>query len=486
MIKILFIDDELEIWEHVIQDGLKPFGFEIIGEDNPSRVQKCIDIYKPDAILLDILFHEEYAGKDILGNIKFKHPDLPVMMLTSTMDKTEYQAEEFTLADYRYAKIALCEGNFQDLSNNLKYIIDYSRTINIELFENFLEERFNFIVGRTSAMKAAVQRAFKVADQDQLLLITGESGTGKEVMANAIHFWGKRRQYRFLPFICSALSAGFFTSEIISFAKDSISSITQTHEEKLEATPNDTFFFSEIGELKKEAQIAFLRFLQNRSFNKDTNKKIIPNSRIIATTNRNPENLVKESTLMENLYYELNIIKIEMPSLRDRKIDFSSLYTHFVKRANVVTKKNVLPVLRDDVKRLFEIHDWPGNLREMENLICSAVALSNENILQVTSFEKIYNKIQQRQFNIHSDISSVVNQIFNHKADWHDVSCLFGNGLLQRNVLISIIETWFLKYKQRPSSKELSGLLGISHVNMRRILAKYNIMLTKLKLGNLK
>jgi len=181
--RVLFIDDQLEDWEGLLRRGLKPFGFDLKGEEDPSKSLRIIGSYKPDVVLLDILFPAGYLGKPTLEKIKKKHPNLPVMMITSTMAEDEYQSEDYALADYRYAKAALTGKNCSDLASQLDGLIEKARMKDEGKKDETGMSRFDFIVGKTKAMQQVAEMVEKVADQEITVLITGESGTGKELIA---------------------------------------------------------------------------------------------------------------------------------------------------------------------------------------------------------------------------------------------------------------------------------------------------------------
>lgn len=478
--RVLFIDDELELWEDNLREELVAFDFEIKGEADPRNALKMISEYNPDVILLDILFPEGNLGKPTLEKIKDKYPYLPVVMITSTMDKEDYNAAEYAQADFRYAKLALADGDYSDLATTLENAIEKYKNLSasrekIKSADSGMD-RYGFIVGTSPQMKEITETIDKVAAGDLSVLITGESGTGKELVAKSIHRLSNRKNKPFIPIVCAAMPKDLLESELFGHEKGSFTGAVAQKKGKFELAEEGTIFLDEISEVPLETQVKLLRFLQEKTFEPVGGSQVlISKARIIAATNKNLEEEMASGTFREDLFYRLNVISIHMPPLRERKEDIPLFFKFFLEKANLISQKKILPVLRGDVRAILIRYEWPGNIREMENAILSAVALAEENILQSKNFLAIMEK-KDRNIQLVSDISSIVDQIMKEEMTWNDLKDAFGaKSPIRREVLLALQKRLQFDHKRRPTAKELSELLHTSYNNMRRILSELKI-----------
>jgi len=479
--RVLFIDDQIELWQNALRDELGVFGFKLRCEEDPSNALRAISSYNPDVILLDILFPEGYLGKPTLEKIKKKYPNLPVMMITSTMDKSEYKSEDYLLADYRYSKEALTAGDFSDLAAQLDRLIERAKAQEQEEEDDTGLDRFGFIVGNSRAMQDVAEMVEKVADQGHTVLITGESGTGKELVARSMHDKSRPQDRNFVTIVCAALSRELLESELFGHEKGAFTGAVSQKKGKFEVAGDGTIFLDEIGEMPLDTQVKLLRFLQERQFERVGGNEVLQsNARIIAATNQDLQDLVTKRKFREDLFFRLNVVSIHMPPLRERKADIPQFFVHFVKKANELSQKNVLPILRDDVKEQLANSPWPGNIRQLENAINRAVALSDENILQMSNFPDL-NKNNTNHSALSSEISDIVGQIYNGKLTWQDLKEEFGaRGTMRKEVISRIIEHWLEENVRRPTSKNLAELLSTSDNNIRRVLKECGIKLTEI------
>jgi DNA-binding NtrC family response regulator len=479
--RVLFIDDEFGLWEKALREELANYGFELRCEGDPSRALKQIESFKPDIVLLDILFGDQLLGKLTLEKIKKKYPDLPVMMITGTMEKSEYRPEDYVLADYRYAKAALTGGDFSDLAAQLDRLIEKARSKREGKEDDTGLDRFGFIVGKTKAMREMAEMVQKVANQEHTVLIRGESGTGKELMAKAIHCASPRSGKPMVKVSCAAIPETLLESELFGHEKGAFTGATQRRIGRFEEAGGGSIFLDEIGDLSPGTQVKLLRILQDKEFQRlGSNLSLKTDVRVITATHRNLEEAMKKGLFREDLYYRLNVITIYMPPLRERKEDIPLFFEHFVRRANELSQKKVLPILRDDVKDLLTGYPWPGNIREMQNAINRAVSLADENILQVSNFGEM-TKETNEEYKLTSDVSEIVDRIYKGELAWSDICKEFGaKGVIRKEVLLKIIDRWMKENQRRPSSEELADLLFVSPGNMRRVLSEWSIKLTEM------
>jgi Nif-specific regulatory protein len=207
------------------------------------------------------------------------------------------------------------------------------------------------------------------------LLLLGESGTGKELFARAIHKWSERKSGPFIAVNCVGLSKELFESELFGHEKGAFTGAHQLKKGKMELAHGGTVFLDEIGDISTEIQAKLLRFLQEKEFERvGSTKSIRVDVRIIAATNRNLAELVKEGHFRDDLYYRLNVVPIALPALRERKEDIPVLADYFVQRFSKETKKNFTDVTPEAMEKLMS-YDWPGNARELANTIERAIVM---------------------------------------------------------------------------------------------------------------
>lgn len=481
--RVLFIDDQLEDWEGLLRRGLEPFGFELKGEEDPSNALRIIGSYKPDVVLLDILFPDGYLGKPTLAKIKKKYPNLPVVMITTTMTNNDkYRTKDYVLSEYRYTKEALSKNKtLADLADQLNKAIENARRKAEAKKDETGMSRFGFIVGKTKAMQQVAEMVEKVADQEITVLITGESGTGKELIARAIHNLSERRARNFLTIVCAAMPKELLENELFGHEKGAFTTAVSLKKGKFEIAGDGTIFLDEIGVMPMDTQVKLLRFLQDKTFERVGGNTVMhSNARVIAATNEDLEKLILEKKFRNDLYFRLKKIFIRMPPLRERKEDIPLFFEHFVEKANEELQKKVKTTPGDDVRKLFISYNWPGNIRELESMIQSAIALANENILQTTNFPEL-NKVGQQNSGVPSDINDIVDRIYEGELTWQYLKDEFGTkGSARKKVLLGIIDRWEEMHDRRPSQKELADLLSVTSGNVKRILSEYSIKL-KLK-----
>jgi PAS domain S-box-containing protein len=228
---------------------------------------------------------------------------------------------------------------------------------------------FEEIVGESPALQAVLTRVAKVAPTDSSVLITGETGTGKELIARAIHKRSQRAARAFVSVNCAAIPASLIASELFGHEKGAFTGATQRRLGRFELAEGGTIFLDEVGELPPETQIALLRVLQEREFERVGGSKTIQaNVRVITATNRDLQASIEEGTFRSDLYYRLNVFPIEMPALRERQEDIPLLVEYFINRFATSAGKKIRRIHRETLERL-KSYTWPGNIRELQNVI---------------------------------------------------------------------------------------------------------------------
>jgi DNA-binding NtrC family response regulator len=250
--------------------------------------------------------------------------------------------------------------------------------------EKKVRERFEFgkVVGRSKAMKNVMDIVRSVSPKNVNILLTGETGTGKEMVANLIHYNSPRSGSPFIKMNCAAFSEGVLESELFGHEKGAFTGALTKRIGRFELADRGTIFLDEIGDIPLGTQIKLLRVLQEKEFERvGGNETIKVDVRVIAATNQNLKQMIKEKKFREDLYYRLNVVHIDLPPLRDRKDDIPTLVSTFMNKMNEEKGYNVNRITREAMQMLLN-YRWPGNVRELENTVESAMALSEKDLIE--------------------------------------------------------------------------------------------------------
>lgn len=249
------------------------------------------------------------------------------------------------------------------------------------------------LVGVSEPIRQVLDFVRKVADSDSTVMIQGESGTGKELVARMLHFNSLRRDRPLVPVNCGAIPESLLESELFGHEKGAFTGATHTRLGRFELANGGTIFLDEIGEMSLPLQVKLLRVLQERAFERvGGNRTIQVDVRIVAATNQNLESLVEEKRFRQDLFYRLNVIPIVIPPLRERRSDIPLLIDHFLARFNQAKHADISGIDPDALRLLVE-YDWPGNIRELENMVERLVVLKKQGVLSVADLpEKICRK----------------------------------------------------------------------------------------------
>jgi transcriptional regulator with GAF, ATPase, and Fis domain len=236
---------------------------------------------------------------------------------------------------------------------------------------------FEEIVGTAAALQGVLSRIDKVAPTDSTVCITGETGTGKELIARAVHKRSRRSERAFVSVNCAAISPSLIQSELFGHEKGAFTGATERRLGRFELADGGTIFLDEVGELLPETQAALLRVLQEREFERVGGRQTIPvDVRVIAATNRDLKAAVANGIFRQDLFYRLNVFPIEVPPLRERKADIVMLVKYFIQRYGTQAGKTFRSIDKKTLD-LLEAYDWPGNIRELQNIIERSVILSS-------------------------------------------------------------------------------------------------------------
>jgi DNA-binding NtrC family response regulator len=311
-------------------------------------------------------------GIETLRELRKRGKDLPVIIMTAygtierAVEAMKTGADDFITKPFDPDHLALVVGKALERMR-LKSAV--------ECLAAEVGERYRLVAGTSQLMARTVEEAKKAATSKATVLLLGESGTGKELFARSIHAWSDRRSSPFVPINCVGLSKELLESELFGHERGAYTGAHQLKKGKMELADGGTVFLDEVGDISRELQTKLLRFLQEREFERLGGiQPISVDVRIVAATNRDLEQAVKDGQFREDLYHRLNVIAITLPPLRARKEDIPILAAHFLQRFSQETKKPFSDITAEAQKKLGAYH-WPGNVRELANVIERAVVL---------------------------------------------------------------------------------------------------------------
>ena len=372
--KILVADDEPSMREF-LDIMLKKEGYKVSLASNGEEVSRLIEKDIFDLALLDIRM-PKLDGISALKKIKAISPETIVIMITAyasadtAIKAMKEGAYDYITKPFKVEEIKLIIKNALEKKNLQRENI---------LLKQVVRDRYHFenIIGQSPKMLNLYDLLEKIAPTKTNILITGESGTGKELVAKAIHYNSPRKEKPFVTLNCGAIPESLIESELFGHMKGAFTDAIATRKGLFEVADEGTIFLDEISELPLLMQVKLLRVLQDKEFKRvGGTEDIRVDVRIISATNRDLEEEVREKRFREDLFYRLNVIQIKLPLLRERKEDIPSLATHFLKKYSEDLNKNISRISPEALRILLN-YEYPGNVRELQNIIERAVALEN-------------------------------------------------------------------------------------------------------------
>lgn len=381
---ILILDDD-PLVNSSLQSILQESFEQVVAFTDPQQALDSIDSIRPDLILLDI-FLGNFNGLDILVQIRQREISVPVIMITAFSDiKLAVRAIKLGAEDFIVKPLDL-----EQLEITIRKVLEnYDLKRKVEILQTQLVDSGDFqIVGESQAIKDVLHLASLYAKTDDTtVLITGETGTGKELIARYIHYSSRRASGPFIPVNCGAVPHELAESEFFGYEQGAFTGATEKLKKgKFELAHRGTIFLDEIAELTPEMQVKLLRVLQEKKFYRlGGTKEVTTDVRVIAATNQNLEQLVEAGKFREDLYYRINVARIEIPPLRERKEDILVIATSFLKEFSTKFGKRVRGFTPEAIT-ILQSYDWKGNVRELRNAIERAILLTNNSILTEEDF----------------------------------------------------------------------------------------------------
>lgn len=387
MTKILIVDDE---------EGMRFFLSEAIGKEGykyrvASNGEQAIKMLETDQFDLAIIDYNMPGLNGLETFIKMKEvdPDIVAIMITAYGSNTlAYEAIEKGVFDYFNKPFDIAE-----MRVVVRRALERSQLQRqVQILRRDLAEKYTFeqIIGESRAVRDVMERVRKVADSDVSALILGESGTGKELIAQALHFNSLRREGPFVKVNCAAVPVDLLEAEFFGFEKGAFTGAIKRKRGKFEQAHEGTLFLDEIGDMSLSTQMKILRVIQEGELVRVGGEAPIKiDIRIIAATNKDLKKSVADGEFREELFYRLNVVSLELPPLRERKEDIPVLAHHFLKVYNEKFHKN-LSVISSEAMDLLLKYSWPGNIRELENVIQRGIVLAYNDILERKGLLDVY------------------------------------------------------------------------------------------------
>lgn len=457
---VMVVDDEKDV-QYSFQRLLEGTDVRVIcassGEEALGKMEKT----SIDLVLMDVRMGG-LSGLDALKRMKERYPKVPVIIMTAygttdtAIESMKYGAFDYVQKPFDILKIKAMIKSALEISRSMKELV---RLPSIEGWK----ETGEAIVGNSEAMQEIYKRIGQVAPTDATVLITGERGTGKELVARAIYHHSKRSNKPYLPINCAAIPLELLESELFGHERGAFTGAYHRRIGKLEQCQGGTVFLDEIGDMSVATQAKLLRVLQERTFERiGGNERVQVDVRFIVATNRNLESLVGEGKFRADLYDRLNVVRIHLPPLRDRKEDIPLLVKYFLGRFG----NKVRGISRKALHILME-HDWPGNVRELQNVIERAVILARGDTLDERDIELSYRETPQT-------LESQTRKLQEHLRVLFQMGKSLGGGI---NILREM-EREFIRQaleETRGNQTRAAKMLGMNRNTLRNKMRAYGL-----------
>lgn len=378
--KILLADDDPK-FQKLMRHILEKHGFEVTVCNDGNEAKAVID-HKPVELVISDYKMPNMNGVQLLKVLREEGREIPFILITaygsidSTMEAIKLGTVEYLTKPFHPEEIVLAAQKALNMEHVKKELSELREAIGAKYsFEN--------MIGQSPSMHEAYRNIHKASQTLTNVLITGETGTGKELAARAIHYNGLPKKGPFIPANCSAFSGGTLESELFGHVKGAFTDAHRDHKGRFELADQGTLFLDEVSDIPLNIQVKLLRVLQEKRFERVGGQSTLSSDfRLIAATNKDLKDLVKRELFREDLFYRLSVINITMPPLREHPEDIPLLTKHFLNQYTQINKKDI-KTLSLEAMKLMQSHSWPGNVRQLENAIESAVAMCEGNMIKI-------------------------------------------------------------------------------------------------------
>jgi two-component system response regulator GlrR len=368
--RILVVDDDPGLLR-LLTIRLRAENYEVEAVESAALALAATSRFRPELVITDLRM-DQMDGIGLLKELQSRYPGLKVIILTA----------HGTIPDAVHATQLGAFGFLTKPVDKQELLDQVQKALKISGFVDSDEDWRAEIITRSSLVEEKLSQAHMVAGTDARVLITGESGTGKELLAKAIHNASPRRAKPFVAINCSAMAENLLESELFGHIKGSFTGAVRDHQGLFQAADGGTLLLDEIGDMPMRLQVKLLRVLQENNIRPIGATDAIPvNVRVISATHRDLQQLMMSGQFREDLYYRLNVVHIEMPPLNRRREDIPLLVSHFL--AQISNESGVRKIYAPEAVELLATADWPGNIRQLANVVRQNVALSQTPIIPV-------------------------------------------------------------------------------------------------------
>ncbi|MBN2029692.1 sigma-54-dependent Fis family transcriptional regulator [bacterium] len=460
MRKILIVDDEKSV-RYSFERFLKEPEYQVESAKNGSEALQKFKQGNYDLIILDVHL-PDIMGLDVLRQMKTSDPKAVVLIITA-FGTTDLAIEATKAGAYDYIQKPFDIPAMKKLIDDA-LLCSYQMKTNVIIERNgSTDEMGDRIIGNSLAMQEVYKMIGRVAESDVNILIRGESGTGKELIARAIYQHSKRSQAPFLAVNCAAIPETLLESELFGYEKGAFTGAVRRKIGKFEQAHGGTIFLDEIGDMSLSTQSKILRVLQEGCFERLGGEQTLHTEvRVIAATNRNLEKAIIEGRFREDLYYRIKVVTMTLPPLRLRREDIPELVEHFLKKYSIPLRGEKITASSEARNWLFQ-HSWPGNIRELENFIKSAIVLCKGNVISEESIEDhLTESKDQKDVGNSTPLDKLISM---HEGKLHDIIMSDAESNLIQKVL----------HHTKGNQVKAAKILGISRTMLINRIQKYNI-----------
>lgn len=447
---ILIIDDE-KAQREVLTGYLKKKGFQIYSAENGEEGIKQVKENSVDIIFSDFKM-PGISGLEVLEQVRKINPEISFVIITA-YGTVENAVKTMRLGAYDYITKPV---DLDELDLLIERIIE-TKNLKSEnlLLKNQLQEKYKLtsIPSQSAKMQEVISLAVRVAESKATVLITGENGTGKEVLAKSVHFISHRKDKPFVAVNVPALTETILESELFGHEKGAFTGADKMRKGRFEMADKGTIFLDEIGDIPPNLQVKLLRVLQEHQIERVGGTESIDiDVRIIAATNQNLEMKIKEGTFREDLYYRLNIVAVHIPPLRERREDILPFIEYFMNKYSTENSKENFDISKEAIDILLK-YNFPGNVRELENIIERAVVLARNNTITTNDLPMTLKELKPEEAVMNAENNTLTEQV----------------EALEKRLIYDAL-------KQTNGNQTQAGkILGITERNLRYKLNKYEI-----------
>jgi len=452
MEKILIIDDEKSILD-LLSVVFKKEGYRVRATLSAKKALELLSKEEFGLILTDIKL-PEMSGFEILKRVRESKPEIAVVMITAygnvkqAVEALKAGAFDYVVKPFDVEELKIIVANALEK----KRLQEENILLRKELKE---KHSFETVIGKSKKIKQIYSMIEKIAGTDSTVLVTGESGTGKELAARAIHSYSRRQENQFVSINCGALPENLLESELFGHVEGAFTGAVADKKGMFEVAQKGTLFLDEVGEMAPWTQVKLLRTLQDKKIRRvGGTKEIAVDARIIAATNQDLKKKIEEGKFRDDLFYRLNVISFEMPPLRERKEDLSLFVSHFLKKYSLEIGKSMKRIA-PDVMKIFESYPWPGNIRELGNVIERIVAIEDRETITMESLPDELLTARKKE----------------------ETDLLFQKNFCLTSFLDEAAQSYIKQARilSGGNLKKTASLLGISYRNLRYLIDKYKL-----------